>query len=222
MVDKIRILLVDDHVLWRQGVAMILTMQPGFEVVGQGSNVADAERLAAELQPDIILLDISMKGSEGSGLDAIRTISATYPAIKIVMLTVAEDAGTVLTALKTGACGYVLKGVSGPELVRILEDISAGRSYITPELAAIILAEPDKQSDTAAKSSTSLLDSLTEREHDVLKCLAQGLSNKQIAYQLHLSEKTVKHHMSRILEKLQVNNRVEAALLAQKAEYVDD
>ena len=212
MSEKIRVVLVDDHPLWCQGVASTLSAQSDFEIVGQGNNADQALQLAGDLMPDLILLDVSMSGG---GINAAKAIAATYPIIKIIILTVSEDEETVLAALKAGARGYVLKGVSGPELIRIVRGVYDGEAYITPNLAASLLMESQEQTNIAKPSSISL-EKLTYREQQILERLARGLSNKQIALDLSLSEKTIKHYMTNILQKLHVQNRVEAALLAQK------
>lgn len=157
-----------------------------------------------------MLLDVSMPGG---GLNAVRTIAASYPVVKVVMLTVSEDEEDVTTALRAGARAYVLKGVAARGLVGILRAVAAGEVYVTPSLAASLLFE--LTGGGAGSPSASPLDLLTERERQILERVATGDSNKEIGSQLSLSEKTVKHHMTKILQKLQVRNRVEAALLAQ-------
>lgn len=215
MVETIRTALIDDHPLWREGVASILGADDAFEVVGQGASADEALQLAGDLLPDLMLLDISM---DGGGINAARRIAMAYPVIKMVMLTVSQDEETVLAALKAGAKGYVLKGVSGSELVSIIKGVHAGETYITPELATSILIESqDDGGQSAGGDSDDPIEALSERERDILTRLAKGLSNRQIAEQLHLSEKTIKHYMTNILQKLHVSNRVEAALLAQKS-----
>jgi DNA-binding NarL/FixJ family response regulator len=206
--------IVDDHPLFREGVANTLANSPEIEVVGQGSTAEDAVRLARDLLPDVLLLDISMKGG---GINAVRTIAESYPVIKIVMLTVSEKEEDVLGSLKAGARGYILKGVTARELVRIVRAIEAGDAYVTPTLAASLLVDL-RQDRQSAGPSPGPLDELTDREHQILELLATGISNKEIARELNLSEKTIKHYMTNILQKLQVRNRVEAALLAQKVE----
>ena len=212
MVGSVRIALVDDHPLLREGVASTLAADPEFEIVGHGENAADALRLAGELLPDLMLLDISMKGG---GLEAARAVAAAYPVVKIIMLTVSEREEDVVAALRAGARAYVLKGVSGPELIRIVKWVVAGDPYITPSLAASLLGE---WGDGAARSATRAdpLSDLTVREKEILEFVARGLSNKEVAAHFGLSEKTVKYYMTNILQKLQVRNRVEAALLARQ------
>jgi DNA-binding NarL/FixJ family response regulator len=207
MTETIRIALVDDHPLLREGVASTLEAEPDIEVVGQGGNAEEALSLASDLLPDLIMLDVSMSGG---GINAARTIAAACPVVKIVMLTVSEDEDDVLAALKVGARGYVLKGVSGPELV------NSGESYVTPSLAATLLGELREQ-HKEKKSAPDPLSELTSRERQILELVSTGRSNKEIADEIFLSEKTVKHYMTNILQKLQVRNRVEAALLAQKS-----
>lgn len=217
MTDKIRVVLVDDHPMLREGVANTLDAEPDFEVVGQGSNADEALALARDLLPDLIMLDVSMGGG---GINAARAIAAACPIVKIIMLTVSEGEEDVLAALKVGARGYVLKGVSGPELVRIVRSINAGEPYVTPSLAASLLGELREQ-PADKKSAPDPLSELTDRERQILELVATGRSNKEIAEDLFLSEKTIKHYMTNILQKLQVRNRVEAALLAQKSAGID-
>lgn len=211
MSDKIQLIIVDDHPLFRDGVIQTLKAEPDIEIVGQATTAAEAVRLASELLPDLILLDITIPGG---GLNAARTIAATSPVTKIVMLTASEAEEDVLTALKAGARGYILKGVSGRDLIKIVRDVYAGEAYVTPTLAASLLSEM-QGGRPGQKPAVHPLDELTERERQILEKVAAGSSNKEIAQQLFLSEKTVKHYMTNILQKLQVRNRVEAALLAQ-------
>lgn len=215
MPDRIQVAVVDDHPLFREGVATTLAACPNIEVVGQGETAEDAIRLAGDLLPDILLLDISMKGG---GINAAREISTAYPVVKIVMLTVSEREEDVAASLKGGARGYILKGVSARDLVAAVESIYKGESYVTPTLAANLLLEW-REGPGAMDIPTTRLDDLTGRERQILELLATGCSNKEIARELDLSEKTVKHYMTNILQKLQVRNRVEAALMAQKGAH---
>jgi DNA-binding NarL/FixJ family response regulator len=212
MSDKIQIVLIDDHPLFREGVAHTLRTEPDLEVVGQGEKAEEAIRLACQLLPDLILLDV---GIPGGGLHAAQTIATACPATKIVMLTASTEEDDLMAALKAGARGYILKGVGARELVDILRSVSTGAGYVTPSLAATLLTEMTGHHPRPS-SPTNPLDELTEREHQILERVAAGLSNKEIGQELHLTEKTVKHYMTNILQKLQVRNRVEAALLAQK------
>jgi two-component system, NarL family, nitrate/nitrite response regulator NarL len=211
MSDKIQVVIVDDHPLFRDGVLQTLQAEPEFEVVGQATSAGEAIRLTRELLPDVILLDITIPGG---GLSAALVIAAMSPVTKIIMLTASEAEEDVLAALKSGARGYILKGVSARELIKAVRDVHAGEAYVTPALAASLLSEMTG-GPLGPKPAPNPLDELTEREHQILAKVAGGLSNKEIAQQLFLSEKTVKHYMTNILQKLQVRNRVEAALLAQ-------
>jgi len=210
-VDKIRLAIVDDHSIFREGMLSVLSTEPDIEIVGQGANAEDAVRLAREFLPDIIFLDISMPGG---GLNAAQLIVESYPVVKIIILTGSEGESHVMTALKTGARAYVLKGVAARELVNILHMVQAGEIYVTPTLAANLLSEMTTGSRNEPPESN--FQKLTEREHEILALIAAGTSNKEIGLQLHLTEKTVKHYVTNILQKLQVHNRVQAAILALK------
>jgi two-component system nitrate/nitrite response regulator NarL len=212
MADPLHVAIVDDHPLFREGVAHTLGAQPDIEIVGEGASAADALRIAAERLPDVMLLDVSMPGG---GVEAARQIAAAYPVVRIVMLTVSENEEDVTAALRAGARAYVLKGVSARELVGVLRAVGAGEVYVTPSLAASLLTDGR---GAASGRRGELVDELTERERQILERVAEGDSNKEIAAQFGLSEKTVKHHMTNILQKLQVRNRVEAALLARGAD----
>jgi RNA polymerase sigma factor (sigma-70 family) len=212
MSDKIHVVIADDHTLFREGLAGIIRGAEDFEVVGQGGTMQEAVQLARDLLPDIILLDIDMPGG---GLEAARMVAEDCPVTRIVILTSSEEDDHLISALKLGARAYILKGVAARELLRILRAVSVGESYVPPMLAASLLLEM-REANSQQKQATSPLDELTPREREILEGLAAGLSNKEIGEQLFLSEKTVKHYMTNILQKLQVRNRVEAALLAQK------
>ena len=212
MSDKIHIVIADDHTLFREGLAGIIAGAEDFEVVGQAGTLQEAVQLARDLLPDIILLDIDMPGG---GLEAARIVAEDCPVTRIVILTSSEEDDHLIRALTIGARAYILKGVAARELIRILRAVSAGESYVPPMLAASLLLEM-REAQSQHKQPSSPLDELTPRERQILEGLAAGLSNKEIGEQLFLSEKTVKHYMTNILQKLQVRNRVEAALLAQK------
>ena len=211
MTHAIRIAIVDDHPLFREGVARSLGEIGGFEVVGEGASAEDAERLVAAMRPDIVLLDISMPGG---GLTAAANIMAGNPGQKVVMLTVSEANADVAQALNAGARGYVLKGVGSKALAEILSNVAAGESYVSPTLSARLLSDLLLQPTTRKADP---IQQLTGRETDILRLVAEGLSNKEVAARLSLQEKTVKHHMTRVLAKLNVRNRTEAALLMREA-----
>jgi two-component system nitrate/nitrite response regulator NarL len=212
MSDRIHVVIADDHTLFREGLAGIIGGTEDFEVVGQAGTMEEAVQLARDLLPDIILLDIDMPGG---GLEAARMIAQEFPVTRIVVLTASEEDDHLIRALKIGARAYILKGIAARELIRILRAVWAGESYVPPMLAASLLLEM-REAHSQQKQLTSPLDELTPREREILESLAAGLSNKEIGEKLFLSEKTVKHYMTNILQKLQVRNRVEAALLAQK------
>jgi len=206
---QIKVVLVDDHPLFLDGLTQIINAQLDFSVVATGNSASIAIQLANEHLPEMILLDISMPGS---GLVAAKTINQQHPDIKIVMLTVSENEEDVLQALESGAKGYILKGVSGSELIQILRTVNTGEPYITPSLAAMLLTY-FRTKDNKLKQHQNEIDTLTKRERQVLEEIAKGLTNKSIATHLFLSEKTIKHHVSNIFQKLNVKNRVEAALI---------
>ncbi len=203
MTAAISLAVVDDHPLFREGVIRSLTEMDGFSIVGEGSSKEDALRIAAEHRPDILLLDISMPGG---GLDAISLILEQIPDQKIVMLTVSEASDDVMAALKSGAKGYVLKGVGSRTLADIIRSIAAGDSYVAPTLSARLI------SDNGSGPQINPFSALTDREREVLELASAGLSNKHIGLKLDLHEKTIKHHMTQIFTKLEVSNRTEAAM----------
>ena len=208
MTAKIRILVADDHPLYRNGVVMTLQDDPAFEIVAVCADAASAIAQAAIHKPDVALLDISMPGN---GINAARQISAANPGVRIAMLTVSEDDDDVMQALQSGALGYILKGVGGVELIDLIKELAEGKSYVSPTLAARLL----KALQTPAKSKKPV-DDLSKREEDILRLVAQGFSNKEVGNALDIQEKTVKHYMTAILQKLHVRNRVEAAMLARE------
>lgn len=215
MNGEIRILLVDDHPLFREGVAYTLAAEPDMVVAGQGEDVAGAVRLVRDLAPDVLLLDLNIPG--GGGITAAREIAALAPEVKIIMLTASVDEDDLAAAMAAGAKGYILKGVAARELVSIVRAVWAGQGYVAPSLAAGLLAGLTRERNTD-RPAADPLESLTDRERQVLALVGHGLSNKEIGERLHLSEKTVKHYMTIIMEKLGVRNRVEAAMIVGKTE----
>jgi DNA-binding NarL/FixJ family response regulator len=208
MNDLISILVVDDHPLFRQGVVSSLAMDPEFQVVAETDSGEDALALARKLLPNVVLLDISMPG--WGGIVTAEKIAMACPATVIVMLTGSDDKDKLLAALKAGARAYVLKGVSAKELASVVRSAVAGEVYVSPSIAAEMLV-----SLTKGKAPDPLQE-LTDRERDILALIGTGLTNREIGEKLFLSEKTIKHYVTNILQKLQVRSRVEAALLASK------
>ena len=207
MSEKISIIVVDDHPLFREGVVTTLMESGNFSVVAQAGNSEDAIMLAEKHLPDLMLIDVSMPGG---GIETAHQISIKMPVVKLVMLTVSEQEQDVQAALQAQARGYVLKGVASNELISILQDIHHGDSYISPHLAANLLTHSAQR---ASKNTLEDFD-LNDRERQILEKLASGMSNREIADDIHLSEKTVKHYMTNIMHKLRVSNRVQAAIKA--------
>lgn len=207
----IRVVLADDHPIFRDGLVRSLEEGGVFTVAGAGGNADEAVTLVERHAPDLALLDISMPGG---GIEAARRIRAVAPATRIAMLTVSEDEQDVAEALRAGAIGYVLKGVAARELTGILAGVARGEAHVSPGLAARLLGELDARPRRATRRP---IDDLTRREEDILRRVAQGMSNREVADALELQEKTVKHYMTSILDKLQARNRVEATLIARDA-----
>jgi len=212
MTGTVRVAVVDDHPLFREGVMRSLREVEGLEVVGEGASGADALAIVAEVEPDILLLDISMPDG---GLDIIPAVLAIRPQQRIVLLTVSESADDVTRAMRSGVSGYVLKGIGAKGLAEVLATVAAGERYVSPTLSARLLTATGGAPDRP--SGADLMALLTPREREVARLVAFGLSNKRVALQLDLHEKTVKHHMTRVLAKLNVSNRTEAALLVHRA-----
>jgi len=209
MDEKITVVIADDHPLYREGVSRTLSDFAGCEIAAECGDADEALRAVCEHMPDIVLLDVSMPGG---GIQVASRIAAACPAVRILMLTVSEDERDVMDALAAGACGYVLKGIGGDELAEIIKSVHEGAVYVSPGLAAQMLVDLKDKRDL---KPADLFADLTAREEQILKRVAQGLSNKEIALALTLSEKTVKHYMTNVLRKLQVRNRVEAAIKAR-------
>ncbi len=207
MAESIRILVADDHPLFREGVVHSLASEPDLAVVGQADCGEEALRMARDLLPDVVLLDIGMPG--WGGIVTAEKITTACPATRIMMLTVLEDEDKLLASFKAGARAYVLKGVSAHELARVVRSVAQGEVYVTPSLAAGILLTLSR-----GHAPQDPLEELTERESEILNLVVGGLTNREIGDRLHLSEKTIKHYITNILEKLHVRSRVEAAMLA--------
>jgi DNA-binding NarL/FixJ family response regulator len=201
----VRILIADDHSLFRDGLRSLLLAQ-GHEVVGEARNGREAVRLAAELQPDLVLMDVSMP--ELDGISATREITAQLPEMKVVILTASEDEGTLFDAIKSGAQGYLLKNLEAEAFFEMLERAQRGEPALTPALAKKLLQEFAKPAEAAAPATDQ--DALTAREREVLELMVEGVtSNRKLAKRLGLSENTVKFHVRNILDKLRLHNRAQ-------------
>jgi two-component system, NarL family, response regulator LiaR len=203
VVLTIRILLVDDHSVVRQGLRMFLSIDPAFEVVGEASNGSEALDLVATLKPDVVLMDLIMPVMDG--VEATRLIRRQHPEIEVIALTSVLEDNAVIGAVKAGAIGYLLKDTGADELLKAIRAASAGQVQLSPAVAERLMREIRTPENP---------EKLTERETDVLRCLAEGKANKEIARELLVSETTVKSHVSNILTKLGVPSRTQAALYA--------
>lgn len=211
--SKIRVGVIDKHPLFRAGVISALAAQPDMEVVGQGASAVDAIHLAHESKPDVIVADSSMSDSD---IDAFEEIVRVNPKIRILILTGAGGEDQVRAAFERGAHGYMVKDSTGAELVQAVRALTHCERYVSPRLAARLFMSTGQSHPDMAKP-TDGLPHLTPREEQILSILSNGRSNKEIGNKLDLSEKTVKHHVTNILQKLKVRNRVEAALVASKS-----
>lgn len=217
----IRLLVVDDHNLFRQGLIRILGDYPQLQIVGQAANGQDALALVGQLQPDVVLMDVNMPVM--SGPDAVRQMQARYPGLPVVMLTVSERDEDLFDAIRAGARGYLLKNVGAAELLDALQRVHAGEAILAPSMAVRLLDEFRSMAEAAPREAAPApAGDLSERELDVLRLVAQGLSNKEIADALNLSEHTVKTHLANILEKLHLRSRAHAAAYAVQAGLVRD
>jgi DNA-binding NarL/FixJ family response regulator len=210
MESTIRVAVVDDHPLFREGVIHTLAAQEDIAVIGEGATADDAIRIARENVPNLIVLDMNLPGD---GITAIETIAAQQPQVNVLMLTVVAEDERVTAAMRRGARGYLLKGVSGSELIGTVRAVSQGELYASPNLAAQLLSRLEAE-PASKRLPLTLFADLTGREQQILTLVSQALSNKEIGSTLELTEKTVKHYLTSILKKLHVRNRVEAARLA--------
>ena len=211
--ERIKVLLADDHGLFREGIAGLLSSRDEFEVVGQAENGEQAVQKAGELQPDVVLMDVWMP--EVTGLEATRRIKEALPDTRIIILTIDEEDETLFEAIKSGAHGYLLKKIEPNNLFEMIRGVFRGDAPISRATAAKILNEFARQPEPKAEPASESPDApLTPREHEVLELLTRGDTNKEIASGLFISENTVKNHLRSILEKLHLANRVQAAVFA--------
>jgi DNA-binding NarL/FixJ family response regulator len=209
----IRILIVDDHPVVRDGLRAILGTQPEFAVVGEAGTGAGAVAAVADLHPDVVLLDLEMP--DGDGVEALQRLRETHPGGRVIVFTAFDTDERILAAVRAGAQGYLLKGVPRDELFHAVRVVHAGGSLLQPVVASRLLRQMSQPPPAADP------DALTARELEVLRLLAQGLQNKEIAVRLSISERTVKFHVSAILQKLDAGNRTEALRIAAQRGLVD-
>jgi len=212
----IRVLIADDHALFRQGVRRLLDTASDIQVVGEAASGTEALRLVEDLAPDIVLLDVSMPGP--SGVEVARVVKTTSPRTRVIIVTVFTNEEFLFEAIKAGAMGYLLKDSSPEELIRAVRVVAQGEGLIAPAMAGKIFKEFARAADT--REAAPLVTPLTQREVEILQHVAAGLANKEIASRLGISERTVKNHLSNIMEKLQVNSRTQAAVYALKSGLV--
>lgn len=216
--SPIRVLLVDDHALFRKGIASLLAAEPGFEVVGEAHDGLQAVEHARELMPDLVVMDLNMP--RAGGPEATRRILEELPYIKIVILTVSEDDQDLFEAVRCGAHGYLLKKIEPKALFDTLRSVMRGEASISRSMAAKLMGEFRRQ-DARAPSGAERRPELSPREIGVLEFVAHGKSNKEIAAALNIAENTVKNHLKNILEKLHLENRVQAATYALRQGLLD-
>ena len=214
--ESLRVLIVDDHDLFRTGLRNLLEEQ-NVQVVGEAGTGGEAVRIVRELAPDVVVMDLNMPGM--GGVDATRHITAVAPLTRVVMLTISDDDSDVMDAILAGACGYLLKYSSILELMAGIRAAAQGESLISPTIAAKVLQRV-RATSTQPEIANTIRSELSDREIEVLKLIANGKDNAVIAGELHISPKTVKNHISNILMKLQIDNRIQAAVYAVRSGIV--
>jgi DNA-binding NarL/FixJ family response regulator len=214
--DELRVLIVDDHDLFRSGLRNLLE-QEGVNVVGEAPSGQVALRLVGDLAPDVVIMDLNMPGL--TGVETTRQLAGIAPLTRVVVLTISADDDDVMNAVMAGACGYLLKDSSVPDLITGIRAAAQGESLISPQIAAKVLQRLRAQS-TSEDAAATIRAELSDREIEVLKLIANGKDNAQIARELFISPKTVKNHISNILMKLQIDNRIQAAVYAVRSGLV--
>ncbi|MGD0684866.1 MAG: response regulator transcription factor [Streptosporangiaceae bacterium] len=219
--EPIRAMIVDDHALFRRGLEMVLEEEPDIELVGQASDGSEAVEKAGESLPDVVLMDIRMPRS--SGIEACRAMKEVAPSAKIVMLTISDEEEDLFEAIRAGASGYLLKDLPLDEVAETVRAVHGGQSLINPSMAGKLLSEfaTLAKRDTGERVQQVPAPRLTEREMQVLKLVARGMNNRDIAKELFISENTVKNHVRNILEKLQIHSRMEAVMVAVREKLIE-
>ncbi|MEV5408014.1 response regulator transcription factor [Thermopolyspora sp. NPDC052614] len=218
--EPIRVLIVDDHALIRRSLELALTAEPDIEVVGEASDGEEAVELAGRLLPDVVLMDVRMP--RRSGIEATRGIKESVPSTRIIMLTVSDEEEDLFEAIKAGATGYLLKDVQIDEVPDAVRGVHEGQSLINPAMAAKLINEFASMSRKEAERPPQLpVPRLTDREMEVLRLVAKGMNNREIAKELFISENTVKNHVRNILEKLQLHSRMEAVVYAVRERLLE-
>ncbi|MBA3747695.1 MAG: response regulator transcription factor [Solirubrobacterales bacterium] len=217
--EPLRVMVVDDHDLFRSGLRRLLESEPGLELVADARRGDEAVQLAGGLRPDVVVMDVNMPGM--SGIEATRALLVVSPQTKVLMLTISDADDEVLDAVLAGASGYLLKDATLPDIIRAIRAAAAGQSMIAPSVAGGLLARL-RRHGSREPLEHPLKSQLTEREHEVLKLLVEGCDNIEIGVRLHLSPSTIKHHVSSILLKLGVDNRIQAAVLAVRRGLIDE
>lgn len=218
--QPIRVLLVDDHTLFRSGIRLLLQAQPDFEIVGEAADGLDAVKRARQLQPDVVLLDLNLPGL--SGLEALPLIGEDAPNSAVLVLTVSEEAQELVAALQAGARGYLLKNIDADVLTSSIRKAARGEDVIAEAMTAKLVAQVRNRTAPPAATSNGEREKLTPREREILQSLARGESNKEIARRFDLAESTVKIHVQNILKKLHLNSRVQAAVFAVEHGWVEE
>ncbi|WP_242494782.1 response regulator [Nocardioides zhouii] len=216
-VEPVRVLVVDDQELFRRGLIMLLSGDTDIEVVGEASDGITATELAVKTAPDVILLDVRMP--RRTGVEACRGIKEAVPSAKIIMLTVSDEEADLYESVKNGASGYLLKDSSIEEVAQAIRVVNEGQSLISPSMAVKLIDEFKQMSKPEREQGPALR--LTERELEVLRLVAKGLNNREVAKELFISENTVKNHVRNILEKLQLHSRMEAVMYAMREKLLD-
>jgi two-component system NarL family response regulator len=217
--ERLRVLVCDDHALFRRGLQMVLEQEDDLELVGEASDGVEVVTKAQELMPDVILMDVRMP--KRSGIEAATEIKELLPHVKILMLTISDEEADLYEAIKAGASGYLLKEIPIEEVADAIRSVWAGQSRISPSMASKLLSEFAAMSKASEDKPQMPAPRLTEREMEVLRLVAQGLNNRDIAKKLFISENTVKNHIRNILEKLHLHSRMEAVVYAVREKMIE-